>query len=113
MGYCTLPALSRCAKVFGNLSPLGALETPLQCEEGESEYAIGQVGISIKDKSAYFDLENLDYVYTRRKSWFYLKDQHVDGQQFGLAPFDPVVRVAKRPSWSHSPSAGKVSLVDP
>ena len=43
-----------------------------------SEYAVGQVGISIKDKSAYFDLEKLDSVYTWLKRWFYLKDQHVD-----------------------------------
>src|SRR4051812_400587 len=35
-----------------------------------SEYVVGQVGISIKHKSAYFDLEKLDSVYTWRKSWF-------------------------------------------
>src|SRR3954465_2398092 len=60
-----------------------------------SEYAVGQVGISIKDKSAYFDLEKLDSVYTWQKSWFYLKDQHVAGQRFGLASFNPVARVVK------------------
>ena len=59
---------------------------------------MGQVGISIKDKNAYFDLEKLDSVYTWRKSWFYLKDQHVVGQRFGLAPFDPAAQVAKQPS---------------
>ena len=53
------------------------------------EYAVGQVGISIRDKNSYFDLEKLDSVSAWRKSWFYLKDQHVAGQRFGLAPFNP------------------------
>src|SRR3954471_8607715 len=73
----------------------------------------GQVGISIKDKSAYFDFEKQDFVYTWRKSWFYLKDQHVAGQRFGLALFDPAARVVKRPSWSNSLSASELSIVDP
>ena len=71
------------------------------------------MGISIKDKSAYFDLEKLDSVYRWRKSWFYLKDQHVVGQHFGLAPFDPAARVAKRPSWSNSLFASELSIVEP
>ena len=55
-----------------------------------SEYAIGGVGISIKDKNAYFDLEKLDSIRTWWRGWFYLKDQTVSGQQYGLAPFDSV-----------------------
>src|SRR4051812_1178171 len=62
------------------------------------------------DSAHCFDLEKLDSVYTWRKSWFYLKDQHVDGQRFVLAPFDPVARVARRPSWSNYLSSGEVSL---
>src|SRR3954462_13659614 len=53
-----------------------------------SEYAVGQVGISIRDKNSYFDLEKLDSVSAWRKRWFYLKDRHVAGQQFGLGPFN-------------------------
>src|SRR4051812_44826220 len=71
------------------------------------------LSLSIKDKNPYFDLEKLDYVYTGRKSRFYLKDQHVGGQQFGLAHFNLVARVDKRSSWSHSLSAGEVSVVKP
>src|SRR3954462_6473367 len=76
-----------------------------------SEYVVGQVGISIKEKGAYFDLEKLDSIYTWRKSWFYLKDQDVDGQRFGLSLF--AARVVKRPSWSNSLSASELSIVDP
>ena len=58
-------------------------------------------------------MEKLDSFYAWRKSWFYLKDQHVDGQRFGLAPFDPAARVVKWPSWSNSLSASELSIVDP
>ena len=78
-----------------------------------SEYAIGGVGISIKDKNAYFDLEKLDSIHTWRRGWFYLKDQTVAGQQYGLAPFDSVARVTKQSSWGHVLSAAEVAAVEP
>ena len=74
---------------------------------------MGQVGISIKDKNAYFDLEKLDSIYSWQKSWFYLKDQRVVEQQFGLAPFDPAARVVKRSSWSNFLPASELPIVDP
>src|SRR4051812_49324390 len=48
-----------------------------------------------------------------RKSWFYLKDQHIDGQRFGIAPFNPDARVVKQSSWSNSLSASESSAVAP
>ena len=78
-----------------------------------SEYAIGGVGISIKEKAAYFDLEKLDSVFSWRRSWFYLKDQCVEGQRFGLPPFDPATRAVKRSSWAHPLFARESSLVEP
>ena len=74
---------------------------------------MGQVGISIRDKNSYFDLEKLDSVCAWRKSWFYLKDQHVAGQRFGLDPFNPDARVVKQSSWSNSLSASESSAVTP
>src|ERR1041385_5983544 len=114
MGYCTLSALSRSVRFFLGIYPHWELWKRLfNVKRTNSEYAIGGNCISIKDKAAYFDLEKLDSVYTWRKSWFYLKDRHVEGQQFGLAPFDPIARAAKRSSWAHSLSAREVSLVEP
>ena len=78
-----------------------------------SEYVVGQVGISIRDKNLYFDLEQLDPVYSWRKGWFYMKDQHVAGQQFGLASFNPEAPVVRQTSWSHSLSAAESSAVAP
>ena len=74
---------------------------------------MGQVGISIGDKNSYFYLEKIDSVSGWRKSWFYLKDRHVVGQQFSLAPFNPEARVVKQPSWSHSLSARESSVLAP
>jgi hypothetical protein len=34
-----------------------------------------------------------------RKKWFYFKDKRVEGQRFGLAPFDPTKPVKKLKSW--------------
>ena len=74
---------------------------------------MGQVGISIREKNSYFDLEKLDSVCSWRKSWFYLKDQHIAGQHFGLAPFDPDAQVVRKSSWPNSLSASESSLVAP
>ena len=71
------------------------------------------MGISIRDSKSYFDLEMLDSVSAWQKSWFYLKDHHVAGQRFGLAPFNPEARVVKQASWSHSLSAIESSAVTP
>ena len=63
-----------------------------------SEYAVGQISISIGDKDSYFDLEKIDSVSGWRKGWFYLKDRRAVGQQFGLASFNPGARVVKQAS---------------
>ena len=74
---------------------------------------MGQVGISIGDKNSYFDLEKIDSVSGWRKSWFYLKDRCIAGQQFGLAPFNPDARVVKQSSWSHSLTVTESSALAP
>ena len=48
-----------------------------------------------------------------RKSWFYLKDQRIAGQRFGLAPFDPNAQVVRQSSWSNSLSASELCVVTP
>ena len=74
---------------------------------------MGQVGISIRDKNSYFDLEKLDSVYAWQKGWFYLKDRRAVGQQFGLAAFNPGARVVKQASWSHSLTVAELSELTP
>jgi len=78
-----------------------------------SDYAVGQISISIGDKDSYFDLEKIDSVSGWRKGWFYLKDHRAIGQQFGLAAFNPGARVVKQASWSHSLTATELSELAP
>src|SRR3954470_1687321 len=104
--------ITMCEGFLGIYPHWGLWKRLFNIKRTNSEYAVGQVGISIKDKHAYFDLEKLDSVYTWWKSWFYLKDQHVAGQQYGLALFDPIARVAKRPSRSNFLSASELPIAD-
>src|SRR3954470_3087035 len=78
-----------------------------------SEYATGGMGISIKEKNAYFLLEALNSVHTWRKEWFYLKDCTALDQQYGLAPFDLTAWVARRNTWQHVLSAEELAVVEP
>jgi hypothetical protein len=36
-----------------------------------------------------------EFVQNWRKKWFYIKDEKVGEQKFGLAPFDPTKQVKK------------------
>jgi len=47
----------------------------------------------------YFDMKFCDSVQGWRRRWFYLKDSSVNGQQYGLAPFNPDAMISKRRSW--------------
>ena len=105
--------ITLCEGFLGIYPHWGLWKCLFNIKRKNSEYAMGQVGISIKDKHAYFDLEKLDSVCSWRKSWFYLKDQRVVGQQFGLAPFDPAARVVKRSSWSNFLPVSELPIVDP
>ena len=66
--------ITLCEGFLGIYPHWGLWKCLFNIKRTNSEYAMGQMGISIKDKSAYFDLDKLDSVYTWRKSWFYLKD---------------------------------------
>src|SRR3954463_7182434 len=105
--------ITLCEAFLGIYAHWGLWKRLFCIKRTNSEYVVGQVGISIRDKHSYFDLEMLDSVSAWRKSWFYLKDQHVVGQRFGLAPFNPEARVVKQASWSHSLSARESSAVAP
>ena len=61
----------------------------------------------------YFNLEKQDSVQGWRKKWFYIKDQAVTGQQYGLAPFDPAARAKKSRAWRHELTAAEEADVAP
>src|SRR3954466_873294 len=49
--------------------------------------------------------------YWRRK-WFYIRDSTVDGQTFGLAPFDSTQEILKKRSWKNHILEGEVKEVE-
>src|SRR3954468_8065877 len=67
--------LTLCECFLGIYPHWGIWRRLFNVKRTNSEYPTGGVGISIKEKNAYFLLEALDYVHTWRKEWFYLKDR--------------------------------------
>src|SRR3954463_16247392 len=88
--------ITLCEAFLGIYSHWGLWKRLFNIKRTNSEYVVGQVGISIGDKNSYFDLEKIDSDSGWRKGWFYLKDRCVAGQQFGLASL----------SWRASGEAG-------
>src|SRR4051812_5567877 len=75
--FCIACFITLCEAFLGIYPDWGLWKRLFNINRKNSEYAVGQVGISIRDKNSYFDSEKLDSVSAWRKSWFYLKDQHV------------------------------------
>ena len=76
-------------------------------------YATGGITISINPEADYFNLEKQDSVQGWRKKWFYIKDQAVTGQQYDLAPFNPMTRARKCRAWKHELTAEEAAVVEP
>ena len=64
-------------------------------------YQTGGVQVSVKSNVTYFNLEQRESVQGWRSKWFYIRDQPILGQQFGLTPFDPAARVKRTRAWRH------------
>ncbi|KAM0853649.1 hypothetical protein ACQ4PT_050942 [Festuca glaucescens] len=60
---------------------------------------VGGAIISTRSPTSYFDLRMRDSVQDWRKKWFYVKDEPVAGQKYGLAPLDAAAEVKKLKSW--------------
>jgi hypothetical protein len=60
---------------------------------------VGGTIISVRGDTKYFDIKMSESIQDWRKKWFYLKDEPVDEQEFGFAPFDSMKKVVKMKSW--------------
>jgi hypothetical protein len=60
---------------------------------------VGGTIILTKGPAGYFDLRQQDSVHDWRKKWFYIKDEPIDGQRYGLAPLAAAAEVKKLKSW--------------
>jgi hypothetical protein len=65
----------------------------------QTVHNVGGAIISLRPEAEYFDFRMADSVQGWRSKWFYIQDEKVEGQKFGLAPFDPKKEVVKLKSW--------------
>lgn len=73
---------------------------------------VGGFNIQSRPNIKYFDMKFIDSVQGWRRRWFYLKDESLQGQQYGLASFDPEATVTKRRSWRHEMSAKETAATE-
>jgi hypothetical protein len=76
-------------------------------------YQTGGVQFSVKSDVVYFDLQQKESVAGWRTRWFYIKDEAVTGQQFGLPPFDLTAVVKRTRAWRHELSERELAEVEP
>lgn len=71
----------------------------------------GGLGIQVKDKKRYFELNKLESVHEWKGRWIYVIDQPQEGQLYGLPPYSKGVAM-KRRSWAHHLSKDKEMEAD-
>ncbi|KAK1613609.1 hypothetical protein QYE76_019126 [Lolium multiflorum] len=74
---------------------------------------VGGAIISIRLEAEYFDFKMAESVQNWRKKWFYIKDEKVKEQKFGLAPFDLKKSVKKLKSWDQPLTRAKLEETEP
>ena len=74
---------------------------------------VGGAIVSVRPEAEYFDLKMAESIQNWRKKWFYIKDEKVGEQKFGLAPFDLTKEVKKLKSWDHPLSAAELEETEP
>ncbi|KAK1648406.1 hypothetical protein QYE76_066211 [Lolium multiflorum] len=62
-------------------------------------YNVGGVVICVHPDVEYFDVKFPDSVQGWRKRWLYIHEEHVDSQEYNIAPFDGSEKIFRRRSW--------------
>ncbi|KAK1645827.1 hypothetical protein QYE76_063632 [Lolium multiflorum] len=62
-------------------------------------YNVGGVVICVSPDVEYFDVKFPDSVQGWRKRWLYIHEEHVDSQEYSVAPFDGSEKILRRRSW--------------
>jgi hypothetical protein len=78
-----------------------------------SVHNIGGAIISIWPKAEYFNFKMAESIQNWRNKWFYIKDEKIEGQKFGLAPFDPTKPVKKLKSWDQPLTEAELEETEP
>ncbi|KAK1615071.1 hypothetical protein QYE76_020588 [Lolium multiflorum] len=62
-------------------------------------YNVGGVVICVRPDVEYFDVKFPDSVQGWRKRWLYIHEEHIDSQEYNVAPFDSSEKILQRRSW--------------
>ncbi|KAK1621397.1 hypothetical protein QYE76_026914 [Lolium multiflorum] len=62
-------------------------------------YNVGGVVICIRPDVDYFDVKFPDSVQGWRRRWLYIREEHVDSQEYNVTPFDGGAKILQRRSW--------------
>ncbi|KAK1662575.1 hypothetical protein QYE76_050734 [Lolium multiflorum] len=68
-------------------------------------YNMGGVGICVRTDVDYFDVKFPDSVQGWHKRWLYIREEYVNAQEYGIAPFDGAAEILRRRSWDAEASA--------
>jgi hypothetical protein len=76
----------------------------------EEIHNVGGDIIVVRADAQYFKFPFADSVQHWRTKWFYVKDQKSsEGQEYGLAPFDPKKELKKLKTWDQIPSKAELT----
>src|SRR4051812_30002254 len=64
-------------------------------------YPIGGCVISLRSTALFFSFSMSESIQNWRRKWFYICDSIVEGQNFGLAPFDSTQKIQPKRSWKN------------
>ncbi|KAK1665271.1 hypothetical protein QYE76_053430 [Lolium multiflorum] len=62
-------------------------------------YNVGGVVICVRPDVEYFDVKFPDSIQGWRKRWLYIREEHIDSQEYNIAPFDGSEKILRRRSW--------------
>src|SRR4051812_3112512 len=75
-------------------------------------YPIGSCVIYLRSTALLFSFSMCKSVQNWRRKWFYIRDSTVDGQNFGLAPFDFTQKIQPKRSWKNHILEGEVEEIE-
>ncbi|KAK1625824.1 hypothetical protein QYE76_000139 [Lolium multiflorum] len=72
-------------------------------------YNVGGIVICVRPEVDYFDVKFPDSVQGWRRRWLYIQEEHVDSQEYNIAPFDGAAKILRRRSWDAEASEEKTA----
>ncbi|KAK1618107.1 hypothetical protein QYE76_023624 [Lolium multiflorum] len=75
-------------------------------------YNMGGVCMCVRPNVDYFDVKFPDSVQGWCKRWLYIREEYVNDQEYGIAPFDGAAEILRRRSWDAEASAEEKAATD-